>query len=230
MDPEKEVLKERGWRQVGAINAAYERGELGLEGWHRAMADMIVPAYLVADNPRAQSGSSGTPEHWEAVRRPITEAMHKSGTFLDVGCACGHLMECIHEWTREDGLTIEPYGLDILPELAGLARARLPLWANRIFEGNGLFWVPPAGFLPSRFTYVRTGLEYVPKDRGPDLLAHLMELLEPGGRLIIGMFTEDRDSQTLELLHHWGYEPAGVFEMRHSSHPDLVRRVIWVEA
>ena len=51
--------------------------------------------------------------------------------------------------------------LDIAPELADLARRRLPKWMDRIYVGNVLYWNPP-----KRFDFVRTGLEYVPERRG----------------------------------------------------------------
>jgi hypothetical protein len=41
--------KNRAWREVAAIDAAYARGEIDDEHWHRAMADLIVPAYLAGD-------------------------------------------------------------------------------------------------------------------------------------------------------------------------------------
>jgi len=86
--------------------------------------------------------------------------MGRSGTFLDVGCANELLMESTARWSRAKGLEIEPYGLDISPELAAVARSRLPEWAERIFVGNALGWAPPF-----RFDVVRTGLEYVPPSR-----------------------------------------------------------------
>jgi hypothetical protein len=60
-----------------------------------------------------------------------------------VGCASGYLMETLVSWCHERGHTIEPYGLDISPELADLARCRLPHWAERIFTGNAIDWLPP---------------------------------------------------------------------------------------
>ena len=105
---ELEGLKERGSRQVAAIDAAIERGEIGEEGWHRAMSELIVPAYLAGDNPRAQSGHSGDAVRWEGARRLLLDAVAKDGSFLDVGCANGHLMECLHRWAAEDGVTLEP--------------------------------------------------------------------------------------------------------------------------
>src|SRR5579864_5168285 len=54
----------------------------------------------------------------------------------------GLLLECAVQWLAEDGVTIDPYGLEILPELAALARQRLPHWADRIIIGNALDWMP----------------------------------------------------------------------------------------
>ena len=55
------------------------------------------------------------------------------GTFLDVGCANGYLMECIVRWTRH---RVEPYGLELAGTVAELARQQRPHWAQRIFVGN----------------------------------------------------------------------------------------------
>lgn len=67
----------------------------------------------------------------EAVRRHITEGIADDGTFLDVGCANGLLMESVAAWCAERGLDVEPYGVDISPALAELARRRLPQWVGR---------------------------------------------------------------------------------------------------
>ena len=92
LDPSIENRKNRAWREVAAIDAALEHGEIDAAGWHRAIANIIVPAYLAGDNPRAQSGFAGDERRWEAARRPILEAVDRCGTFLDVGCASGLLM------------------------------------------------------------------------------------------------------------------------------------------
>jgi hypothetical protein len=69
-------------------------------------------AYLSAADPRAQSGFHGSPERWEAARRGIVDAIDRDGTFLDVGCANGLLMESVAEWSL---FVIEPYGIDFAP-------------------------------------------------------------------------------------------------------------------
>ena len=105
------------------------------------------------------------------------EAIDRDGTFLDIGCASGYLMESTVRWTAH---RVEPYGLDLAPNVAHLARRRLPQWADRIFVGNALTWKPP-----QRFEFVRTELVYVPAQRQRALVVHLLDdVVAPGGRLI----------------------------------------------
>ena len=64
----------------------------------------------------------------------------------------------------ERGLAIEPYGVDISPALAELARRRLPQWADRIWVGNAVNWRPPGAM---RFDYVHILLDCVPGRGAP---------------------------------------------------------------
>ena len=106
-------------------------------------ADVFEASYLGSDDPRAQSGFRGDEARWESARRPIVEAIHHDGTFLDVGCANGYLLESIMGWSKRP---IEAYGLDFSPRLVEVARARLPEWADRIYLGDALEWKPPRRF------------------------------------------------------------------------------------
>jgi SAM-dependent methyltransferase len=215
---EVEALKDGGWRELAAIDAALERGEIDEEGWHRAVAELVVPAYLAADTPWGQSGKSGDEALWEEARRPIVDAIDRDGTFLDVGCASGYLMESIVRWSPH---RIEPYGVDISPELAELARRRLPQWADRIFVGNALDWQPPR-----RFEFIRTGLDYVPPRRRPDLVSHL---LGHCGRLIIGTFNEETEDRALErAVQSSGFTISGRTERAHRD-PRVMRRAFWID-
>ena len=137
--------------------------------------------YLSADDLRGGSGFRGDAGRWERARRPIASAVDRDGTFLDVGCANGLLVESLVAWTGEDGRRIEPYGLDLIPSLAALARKRLPRWKSSISVGNVMHWEPPF-----RFDFVRTEPRYVPRDRRRELVERLLGLyLVPGGRLIL---------------------------------------------
>ena len=217
MDEELEAAKERGWRQTAAIDAAYERGELDGAGWHEANAGLIVPAYLAADTPEGGSGSSRDAAGWERARSLVADAVEPRQSFLDIGCANGHLLESMARWSG-----VEPYGLEISPELAELARQRLPRWADRIWVGNALDWQPPR-----RFDVVRTGLDYVPAPRRQRFVEHLLSYAD---RLVIGVFNEERELRTQEeLVAGWGFEITGRSEREH-PHPRLAYKAFWVDA
>jgi SAM-dependent methyltransferase len=219
---------ERGWREMQALDAALARREIEEDAWYRERQALIVPAYLAADNPRAQSGQSGDEAGWEDARSLIVEAIGRDGTFLDVGCANGHLMETVREWAAHRGIEIEPYGVDLSPELAALARRRLPRWADRIWVGNGLTWQPPF-----RFDFVHLQqLDYVPPLRRRELVAHLLDrVCTAGGRLIVGSFNEPRESRATEAeIASYGYAIAGRAERDHPRDARVTRRVLWIDA
>jgi 2-polyprenyl-3-methyl-5-hydroxy-6-metoxy-1,4-benzoquinol methylase len=110
-----------------------------------------VEKYLSGTNPRQQSGFGRDERDWERFRRLIVAPVDTSGSFLDIGCANGLLMESVAIWALENGHVLEPYGLDISEKLVALARRRLPHWQDRFFVGNALLWTPPM-----RFDFVRT--------------------------------------------------------------------------
>ena len=217
----------RGWQLIQSIEAAFERGDIDAAEWHARIGATIGPAYLSATDPRAQSGFSGSAEDWERARRFIFAAVNRDGTFLDVGCANGHLMECAVRWLADDGIRIEPYGLEILPELVVMARQRLPHWADRIAVGNALDWIPdrPVDF-------VRTGLEYVPASLRAQLVGHLLEdVVAPGGRLIVGAYSEPAGSMPRlpAEVANWGFAVVGAAEVPHVQDHRVVRRAFWLD-
>jgi SAM-dependent methyltransferase len=227
-----ELAKNGAWPLLRRLERDLASGALDEDGWYREVAAVIVPAYLAGEDPRAQSGSSGSVEDWTHKRGLLADAFERDGTFLDVGCASGYLMETLTAWCAARGRAIEPYGLDIAPELADLARRRLPRWAGRIFTGNVMTWTPPR-----RFDAVRTGLEYVPQARQRDLLARLLrDVVAPGGRLIVGVYGEERDAtrpgpSEEERVAGWGLAPiAGRTSRPHRRDPRLVYRAFWMDA
>jgi SAM-dependent methyltransferase len=116
--------------------------------------------------------------------------------------------------------------MDLSPELAELARRRLPQWPDRIWVGNALTWEPPR-----RFDFVHLQqLDYVPPPRHRELIEHLLRrVCAPGGRLILGSFNERAERrETEELAASWGYEIAGRAERPKSER--VVRRVFWIDA
>ncbi len=224
------AAKNRAYALLERLEADLAAGAITEDDWYREVAAVITPAYLAGDNPRAQSGKSGDDVQWTHARSLIADAIDRNGTFLDVGCASGYLMECMQRWARERGKVVEPNGLDIAPELAALARSRLPHWAERIFVGNVIDWQPPL-----RFDFVRTGLEYVPLRRQRDLVERLLrEVGAPDGRLIVGTFNEERDelrtAASLEaVIAGWGFTIVGRSERPHYHDDRLLYRVLWID-
>jgi hypothetical protein len=217
VDEELEAAKERGWREVAAIDAAYARGDLDDEAWHAATAALVVPAYLAARTAEGGSGSSRDPAGWERARSLLADAVDSGQSFLDIGCANGHLMESIERWAG-----VEPYGLEISSDLAELARKRLPRWADRIWVGNAVAWEPTR-----RFDVARTGLDYVPRPRRKQLLEHLLSYAD---RVVVGVFNEERERRSLENeVASWGMPIAGRTERPH-PHPRLAYRAFWIDA
>ena len=149
------------------------------------------------------------------------------GTFLDVGAASGHLLECAVDWLAQDGVRIEPYGVEVVPELADLARRRVPRWAERIVTANAATWLPER-----RFDFVRTGLEYVPHSRRAAFVQHLLDhVVATDGRLIVGAFTESKDAppQLESEVAGWGFPIAGRVEVPHTADYRVVRRAFWID-
>jgi hypothetical protein len=174
---------------------------------------LLERAYLDADDPRGESGFGGDGARWERARRPIVSAIDRDGTFLDVGCANGLLMESLAPWAGEEGYRVEPYGLELIGSLAKLARQRLPHWSERVFVGNVMDWK-----VPFRFDFVRTELEYAPPYRRREMVGRLLrEYLSPGGRLILCSYGSSRRPTPKaepvgEILRNWGCTVAGEAE------------------
>ena len=196
MDEALEAAKEGYWRDLAAIDAAYARGELDDAGWHAAAA---------AARPAGKY-----------ARSLLVDAVRPGQSFLDAGCANGHLMESMAAWAD-----VEPYGLETAPELAALARRRLPHWADRIWVGNAIDWPPPR-----RFDLIRTGLDYVPAPRRRELVERLLGFCS---RLVVGVHNEERDAPGFpEDVAGWGLAVAGRSERPH-PHPRLVYRAFWID-
>ena len=71
---------------------------------------------------------------------------------------------------------VEPYGVDLAPALAVLAREQRPRWASRIFLANAITWQPPI-----RLDFVRTELVYVPQERQQAFVERLLRESNPAG-------------------------------------------------
>lgn len=177
--------------------------------WFAERKTLFETIYLAGTDPWQQSGvglhTSHSAHDWEILRRPIADCLPSSGTFLDIGCANGYLLECLLHWTGERGLRIIPYGLDFSEKLVALAQKRLPQYADHLFLGNAWDWPPP-----QTFDYVNTTLDYVP-DVLREAFVHrlLNRYVLPGGLQLIaeylGRTTGVPEIRVDEKLRQWGF-------------------------
>ncbi len=163
-------------------------------------------SYLRGQTAQEGSGFGGDERQWRLARHHITDAIAADGTFLDVGCANGLLMESVAAWCAERGLTVQPYGVDLGAGLAAEARRRLPQWAGRIWVGNAIDWLPPGR---QRFDYVHVLLDCVPAARWADLIRHhLAGTVTPGtGRLLVSGY--DGSHPAPDTVRSLGFAVAG---------------------
>jgi SAM-dependent methyltransferase len=213
-------LKERAWQEVADVDDRLERGDIDENQWFAAMAEMVTEPYLSAETPWEGSGKSGTAHDWEYSRSHIAHAIDRPGSFLDVGCANGYMLECLPRWSA---FALDLYGLDISPQLVERAGRRLPNLADHLFIGNALTWT--SGI---HFDFARTNLDYVPVHRRRQLVENLLSQV---GRLIVGVFNEQLDERPTErLVASWGYRIAGRSERLNLRKPQVDYRVFWVDS
>src|SRR5262245_750560 len=186
--------------------------------------------YLSGTNARQQSGFGRDARDWERFRRPVVASIDRDGTFLDIGCANGLLMESVVAWAREGGQRAEPFGLDISERLTKLARRRLPQWRDRIFLGNALFWEPAAPF-----DFVRTELVYVPPSRRREYAERLLErFVAPGGQLILCSYGSSRPEghraePLVDEIRAWGVPIYRVDDAVSPEHGFVITRAVSVQ-
>ncbi len=195
--------------------------------WERRGAEMLEAAYVARGaGPRGSGSNSASEGDWRAKRQHLAIPMDRSGDWLDVGCANGHLLATLPAWAAERDLTIEPHGLEILPAVAELARSLHPTLATRIWTGSILRWSPP-----KRFRYVTALADSAP----PELLGHLLgrlidHVVEPGGRLIFSSYTDARANAPQPLVDdviEAGFTPDGVIHIERPGRFPL--QTIWLD-
>jgi hypothetical protein len=107
---------------VRAAAAAYRAQDE--QAFYAGTVRSLGRAYLLGQTPQQGSGFGGDGVAWRQARWHITEGIAAAGTFLDVGCANGLLMESVAAWCAERDVAVEPYGVDLSPALAELAAGR----------------------------------------------------------------------------------------------------------
>jgi SAM-dependent methyltransferase len=178
--------------------------EIQMQKWFSSLQKELEEAYLQHEEPWKQSGFSGPEERWTKCRKPIADCVEESGSFLDIGCANGYLLECILKWTGERGLNIVPYGIDLSEKLIELAKERLPKYSENFYTGNGWLWSSPI-----TFDYVRTEIVYVPEHLQRQYLERIIDrYLVEGGKILVTEYRSRKDTVSKPwidgMLRDWG--------------------------
>lgn len=203
--------------------------ETDLRDWFDTQARLYRDRYLRTDEPLRQSGYSSTPERWRLAREPILAAVTSSGSFLDIGCANGLLLESLMAWGTARGIEIEPHGIDLLPELINLARRRLPGFAANFDVANAFEWQPRR-----QYNYVHTLLEFVPEQYQRRYLVRLLNgAVARRGSLIVSSYGSRSRNQAprdaAKFLDGLGFAVTGS-TVGHDLDGAPITRVAWIIA
>jgi hypothetical protein len=197
------------------------------EDWDRRTAALLEDAYVAAGGgPRGSGASDPSEGAWRAKRQHLAGPMDVDGTWLDVGCANGHLLVTLPTWTAERGVTVVPHGLELLPAVAAQARALHPHLAPVIWTGSVMAWEPPR-----RFRYVTVPDDVVPPGHLGVLVDRLLaRVVEPSGRLIVSSYTDvgERPRRLFEDLAAAGHPPDGVIRIDRPGRAPLL--TAWLDA
>ena len=169
----------------------------------------LEASYLERASPIERSGFGGGAFRWRAEREPILDAVDRDGHLLDLGCANGHLAECLVAWGRERGRRLVPWGVDIGAQLIAEARRRLPEHADHFFVDDVFAFSPPR-----RFDFVYSLYDCVPHERlGEYIERVLARCVAPGGRLILGAYgSRSRKTEAFDVagfLRAAGFDVVG---------------------
>jgi SAM-dependent methyltransferase len=135
-----------------------------------------------------EANSGGGYEYWKAARYFVTEAIHKDGTFLDVGCANGFLMKCLLSWSNN---SITPYGVDNRAEVIEKAKLLFPEITNNFvhLDGDNLKDLETKK-MPLSYDFVYRNYWKLDTDEKytKEQILTLLDHTKEGGRSIIGMY------------------------------------------
>jgi SAM-dependent methyltransferase len=132
-------------------------------------------------------------------------------------------------WGAERGVTVDPYGVDIAPELVERARTDHPTLASHFWVGDALTWVHPDG---ERFDLVHLLLDVVAPDRHRELIRHQLDrVVVPGGRLLLSEYGDPPSTRSAEAqVARAGYTVAGRTRQPTRGGRERGFPSVWIEA
>ena len=149
---------------------------------------------------------------WEDHRKFISQAINKSGTILDVGCANGFLLKCLQKWSI---YKLTPYGIDYNKECIEQAKDLFPLYSD-----NFMFALMPnlkeffKQDFPVKFDFVYWNIwdPWNFEDQKEIESLHLsFEMVSNGGRLILGFYESDKNKEKrIQKIKELGFKFSGI--------------------
>lgn len=169
---------------------------------------------------------SGSFEAWEQRKAFIAEAIHKDGSFLDLGSGNGFLIRCLQEWS---GCSLVPYGVDINSDYIQKAKQLFPEYEQNfvVFDSRDIDML--SDYLPVQYDFIfhsSNWSTFPPKRRHVELLDTMIEYVKPGGRLIVGSYSEEKTDNlnAIEGLKELGARFDEVFE-----NPESTNILAWID-
>ena len=169
------------------------------------------------------SSCPGQFENWEAGRRFIADALAKDGTILDVGCGNGFMLRCLQEWS---GKNLEPYGVDVEPAFIAGAKQVFPEQAEHFFLQRDMAKTKLPETFDTVFWCVWDDLSFdLPPGQG--MLQKIQSRVSPGGRLIFGLYDNDRRNIEKKLAQLREYFPT--LQVKLSTVPERTEACAFVD-
>lgn len=146
-----------------------------------------------------EANSGGEYERWKQVRQFIVQAIHKDGTFFDIGCANGFLMKSLMHWSRHH---LIPYGIDNRDEAIKNAKLLLPEYTENFqcIDGDHLEGLEERG-MPLKYDFVYRNYwkrDVDTSEKVRTIVTKLWEHVNDNGRMILGVYWGSNHSKGSE--------------------------------
>lgn len=217
-DDAAEVLRGQGDLVLADLvtRAATDQATMSYERHQQDLQRTLTGGYLRAPTLAGGSGFGGDEQDWHDAREVLTAALEglpedlgrpdQPISFLDLGCANGHLAASFVRWGAARGVEVEPYGLDLSPELVARAQELHPQWSDRFWVGDASLWHHPTG---RRFDLAHLLLDVFPDDHQERAVRHALSLVTPGGRLLVSNYETRAEFAAERIVTSYGFDVVG---------------------